>query len=192
MDEFIRQLTHDNKQFENQWPDIYDKLKKLLDANPKTDLVIVKVKSLDALVDYILADTEENIHTKIGFLEITITQCTDDPKPSLNELVRIFCRVLDISNTNNLFNLTFLEKFYYKARLGEELSKNLSVDLIDTIFNCLQKHEFLDKNLNTETQQTWEHFLSRGVFSPLSCDINKLNYEDTMPNMRSSFQHLYR
>ncbi|CAF3723633.1 unnamed protein product [Rotaria sordida] len=192
MDEFIRQLTHDNEQFEKQWPDIYNKLNKLLNVNSEIDLLIVKVKSLDALVDYILADTEKVIQIKLTFLDIVIKQCIDDLRPSLNELVRIFCRILDISNTNNLFYLTFLEKFYYKAQLGEELSKNSSTDLIDSIFNCLQKHEFLDKNLDTKIQETWKHFLSRGVFSPLSSDKNKLNYEDTMTNMRSSFQKLYR
>ncbi|CAF4671529.1 unnamed protein product [Rotaria sp. Silwood1] len=192
MEEFIRQLTHDNKQFENQWPDIFNKLNKLLNTNSEIDLMIAKIKSLDALVDYILADTEVILYLKLTFLEIIIKQCIDDPKPSLNELVRIFCRILNILNTNNLFYLTFLQNFYFIFRLGEELTKNLSNDLIDIIFNCLQKHEFLDKNFDSKIHEAWEYFVTRGIFTPITMDKNKLNYEDTMIHMRSSFQQLYR
>jgi hypothetical protein len=192
MDEYIRQLTHDNQQLANDWPNIFDKLHKLSISIPETNQPIFKVKSLDALVDYVLADTEEVAQIKTSFIEITIKKFTNDPLPSLDELVRIFCRVLEVPNTNNLLNLTFLQKFYYGFRLGEHLSSLPSVDLIDLILICLQKHEYLNENFNGQMQEKWCNFLSRGIFSPLSCDKNKLNYEQTMIKMRSNFQQLYR
>jgi len=192
MEEYIRQLTHDNKQLQNDWSNIFEKLHKLSISSPEIDQRIFKVKSLDALVDYVLADTEVVVQLKETFLEITIQKFTNDPLPSLDELVRIFCRVLEVPNTNNLLNLTFLEKFYYGFRLGERLSSLPSVDLIDLILICLQKHEYLNENFNGQMQEKWCNFLSRGIFSPLNSDKNKLNYEQTMIKMRSHFQQLYR
>jgi hypothetical protein len=192
MDEYIRQLTHDNQQFGREWPSTFDKLHKLSIDIPEIDQPTFKVKSLEALVDYVLADTEEIAQIKTTFLEITIKKFINDPLPSLDELVRIFCRVLELPNTNHLFNLIFLQKFYSLFRLGEHLSSLPSVDLIDSILICLKKHEFLDQNFDNQMQGKWSHFLSQTIFSSLICDKNKLNDEQTMNKMRSSFQQLYR
>ncbi|CAM4771267.1 unnamed protein product [Rotaria magnacalcarata] len=192
MEELIQQLTHNNQQFEEQWPTLHTQLHKLSIDSSEVDSVIVKVKSLDALVDYILADTEEFLYVKLVMTEKVITYAIEDPIPPFDELTRIFCRVLNVSNTNNLFNLSFLEKFFYVTRIGEELSKISSAILIDSMFNHLEKHEFLNKNLDDKMKQSWQQFLSRGLFSSLSMDTNKLNSEATMNNMRSSFQRLYR
>jgi hypothetical protein len=192
MAEFIRQLPHDNQQLNNQWSGIFDKLHKLLKDIPEKDLPDAKVKLLDALVDYILADTDEVAQIKQTFVEVTIKTIKDDPLPSLTELVRIFCRVLDIPNTNNLLSLTFLKEIHYKFQLGKRLSVGPSVDLIDSIFISLQKHEFLNKDLGKNSQEQWKYFLSRAAFSPLSSDTNKFNEEKTMSQMTRSFQQLYR
>jgi hypothetical protein len=193
MDEYIRQLTHDNEQLANQWPDVFDKLHKLSIGISESDQPIVKVKALDALADYVLADNEEVAQIKSSFVEITMKKLTVDSLPELNALVRIFRRVLEIPNTNNLLHFTFLQKFYYHFRLGEHLSEMPSVDLIDSILTCLQKHEFFDQNFtNKNMQDNWTDFVSRSLFSSLSCDANKLSYEQTMTNMRSHFQQLYR
>ncbi len=193
MDEYIRQLTHDNEQMNNQWPDIFQKLHKLSIDIPNVDQPNFKVKCLDALVDYILVDTEDIVQIKISFVEITMKKFIDDPLPSLDELVRIFCRILEISNTNKSLNLIFLRTFYYQFQLGKRLlSLPLSINLIEVIFNCLQKHDFFNKNFTDNMEEKWKEFLSRTIFSPLSCDTNKLNYEETMPYIRSQFQQLYR
>ncbi|CAF3691039.1 unnamed protein product [Rotaria socialis] len=192
MEELIRQLTHDNQQFEEQWPTLHTQLHELSVDRSEIDSVIVKVKSLDALVDYILADTEKFLHVKLVLAENVIKHVIENPTPPFDELTRIFCRVLDVSNTNNLFNLSFLEKFLYVTRIGEELSKIPSVNLIDSIFNHLEKHEFSNQNFDDKMKQSWRQFLSEGLLSPLSMDVNKLNSEATMNNMRSSFQRLYR
>jgi len=192
MDEFIRHLPHDSSQLQSQWPDIFNTLNKLSIDIPKTDQPTFKVKCLDALVDYILADNEEITIIKSTFIETTIKKLTNDPLPSLDEVIPIFCRVLDVPNTTNLLNLTFLQTFYSQYRLGERLSKIPSIDLIDLFLNCLQKHEFSDQDSDKKIQEQWKQFLSRNVFSRLTCDINKINYEQTMTNMRSSFQQLFR
>lgn len=188
MEEYIRQLPHDNQQLEKQWPEIFDKLQKL-SRDISED---VKVKSLDALVDYVIADNEEFVQIKATFIEITIKKFIDDPLPSLNELVRIFCRILEISNADNLLQLTFLQQIYRQFRLAERLSKPLSIDLINQILISLQKHEFLNKNFNEKNLKKWSEFISQSMFSMISSDRNKLNYEETMNTMRSDFQQLYR
>ncbi|CAF1064963.1 unnamed protein product [Adineta steineri] len=192
MDEFIRQLTHDNTQFDNQWPDTFTKLHKLPDDIPDIDQPTFKVKSLNALVDYVLEDNEAISGTKSIFIDKTIQNLLKDPLPSLDELVQIFCRVLNIPNTNKLLQIKFLQKFYYQYRLGERLSKSPSVELIDSILGCLQKHELLNKESNDKVQDEWKQFLTRSMFSPLDMDTNKINHKETMIIMRSHFQHLYR
>jgi hypothetical protein len=188
MDEFIRQLTHDKEQLNNQWPEIFKTINTLSSGISEND----KVKALDALVDYVLTEAGEVAQIKTSFIEKIIKELMDAPLPSLAELVRIFCRVLEISNTNNSINLIFLKTFYYQFRLAKVLSVDPSVDLIDSIFICLQKHEFSDKTLDKNMKEDWKHFLSRGMFSPLSMDTNKFNNEQTMPKMTRSFQQLFR
>ena len=188
MDEFIRQVSHDNDQLNNQWPDIFKTINTLSSDISEND----KVKALDALVDYVLTDAGKVAQIKTTFVERIITQLINTPVPSLSELVRIFCRVLEIPNTNNPLNLIFLKKFYYQFQLAKLLSADPSVDLIDSIFNCLQKHEFSDKTLDKSMKEDWKNFLSRGMFSPLSMDTNKFNNEQTMSKMTRSFQQLFR
>ena len=67
MDAYIRQLPHDNEQLNNQWPNIFDALNRLSNNIPDAEQTSFKVKSLDALLDYVLADTEpfEQIKKKL-------------------------------------------------------------------------------------------------------------------------------
>jgi hypothetical protein len=192
MDEYIRQLTHDNQQLNNQWPDVLDRLQKLSINIPEMDQTSFKVKSLDALVDYVLADIEPVEQIKKSFLEITIKKFMNDPLPSLDELVRIFCRVLELPDINKILNFLFLQTFYSSFRLGVRLSSDPSVDLIETIFQYLKKHDFYNRNFQDKMQENWTQFLSRNMFSSLSCDSNKLNNDETMTRMQSQFQQLYR
>ena len=192
MGDFIRQLTHDNQQLSNQWPEIHDKIYEILNDVPENDQSEIKVKELNALADYILADIEELIELKLILVETIIKTTTDDPIPSVADLVPIFCRVLGVPDTNNLLNLTFIEKFYNGFQLGERLSVIPSIDLIDLILNCLQKHEFTDETLDVVIRDQWDYFLSRVVFTPITSDTNNLNNENTMIHMRSSFQQLCR
>ena len=97
----------------------------------------------------------------------------DDPLPPLEDLVRIFCRVLELKDINNQLNFTFLRTFYYTFRIGGRLASGPSVNLIETVFQCLMKHEFNDQDFHGKMQESWCDFLSRGMFSPLTCDQNK-------------------
>lgn len=191
-EEFIRHLSHDNQQLENEWPALFTQIQKFSFNGTENDLLVVKVKLLDALVDYVLADKEPMSQIKSTFLETIIESVLREQSPPLDELVRIFCRVFDVPNTNNLFNVAFIQAFFFKTRLGERLSKVPCVDLIDSILNSIEKHQFLDTDFDTKLFEKWEKLLTRGIFSPLTINTNKLNYEHMVTTMRSSFQRLYR
>ena len=123
---------------------------------------------MDALVDCILAYSEETIEIKLVFTKTTVERLTNDPKPPLAELVRIFCRVLHVSRINNLLNLTLLEVVYVQFQPCKDLSVVSTIDLFHSTFNSLYKHELSNKNFNATMQEKWTHFLSRNVFSRIN------------------------
>ena len=192
MDTFIRQVPHDNTELNNQWPTIFDRLNKLSRDIPENNASSYKIKCIDALVDYVLADDEEFEQIKLSFIEQTLNKLPNDPSIPNGELVRIFCRLLDVQKTNKAINLKLVRKMYYFYRLGERLCNNGNIQLIDQIFHSLQKQDFSNNNLSKKMQEDWKEFVSRGLFSHLSSDGNKLNKSETMDAMRSSYQQLYR
>ncbi|UJR31959.1 hypothetical protein I4U23_019432 [Adineta vaga] len=192
MDVLIRQLPHDNDQLESQWPAIFDQFHKLSINISETDQPSFKIKSLDALTDYVAADNEQCANIKLTFIDVTLKTLSNGPLPSNDELVRIFCHLLDVPDTNKMLNLRLIEKVYYTYRLGERLCNDGCVDLMEKILLCLQKHEFSKKNCDVKVEEQWKYFLTRGMFSPISSDVNKLNKLETMMIMRSSYQQFYR
>ncbi|CAF1200313.1 unnamed protein product [Rotaria sp. Silwood1] len=197
MDEFIRQLTHDEQQFDNQWSNIYDRLHKMFNEYQEkhTDISNFKVKVLDALVDYVLAESTydcESFSVKVIFIENTVKLLVGDPLPSLTDLVRLLRRVLDTNNIFHKWHLHCIKTFHYQFRLCERLSSTKSIDLIESIFQGLQKHSFSNDQTDKKTQEKWKEFLSNIMFSSLSMDKNVLNHEETMLAMRPAYQQLFR
>ncbi|CAF5118482.1 unnamed protein product, partial [Rotaria magnacalcarata] len=197
MDKFIRELTHDDELFEKQWPNTFDQLRKLYNEyeEKNIDMSSVKVEILDALIDYVFAESSnhsEPIYVKFAFIDNVVKTLTDDPLPPLDEMVRILRRILD---TNKLFNkwyLACIEVLHYKLRIFERLSSTKSSDLIKSIFQSLEKHSFSNEQTDSATQEKWREFLSREMFSALLMDTNELNLEETMLVMRPVYQQLFR
>ena len=190
MEEYLRQLTHDNELFEKSWPSIFDRVNQLSTGIADVDQMAFKVNTLNALVDYVLADHEPVIPFKITLLEMTMKKALDEPLPSLDELVRVFCRVLEVDDVNDEYNVLFLRKFYYQFSLGECLSALPSVNLIESIMACVQKHAFRKEDFKDAMQEKWKELLSRDLFSPITTR-NKFNNDETISKMRNQFQHFY-
>ena len=190
MEEYLRQLTHDNEPFEQSWPTIFDRLHRLSNDISDDDVMSFKANTLNALVDYVLTDHEPVITLKVTFLETVMSKVSTDPRPPLDELVRIFCRVLEVEDVNDQYHVIFLGKFYYQFSLGERLSALPSVNLIESILTCLQKHRFRNEDFKDSMQDKWKELLSRGLFSPISTR-NKFNNDETVTHMRNQFQQFY-
>ncbi|CAF0879631.1 unnamed protein product [Adineta ricciae] len=192
MDEFIRQLPHDNAQLNTQWPDIFDRLFKLANQIPESDLSSFKIKCLSALLNYVVEDQEEYVTDKATLIHTVLENLFQHPLPPLEEITRMFCHLLDISNKNRMINLALIQKIYSGYRLGERLRQKESVDLIEKILFSLEKFDFADEGFNLKVQGQWDDLLSKGVFSAIVCDNNKLTELELMTNMRSAYQHFYR
>lgn len=192
MEEYLRQLTHDNEQLATSWPKVFEQLHKLSIDIPDDEQLSFKVNTLNALVDYVLVDNEPLVNHKVTFLESVLQKVSDKPLIPLEELVRILCRVLDVDDVNDEYNVVFLRRFYFQLALGERLSELPSVNLIESILTSLQKHSFLNGNFKDQMQEKWKELLSRGLFSPITSDRNKLNSDQTITHMRSQFQHFYK
>ena len=183
--------------FEKQWSQASDRLHQLSKdcSATNTDIPVFKVKTLNALVDYVLAEpaaSPQPVHHKFVLIDEVAKTCASDPLPSVIDLVHIFRRALDTANIFDMWHLAFIEAFYCQFRLGERLSSGPSVDLIELIFKSLQNHSFSNENSNTEIQNKWQNFLSKRMFSTCTTDSNALNAEQTVLAMRSTFQQLYR
>ena len=192
MEEYLRQLTHDNELFETSWPKVFGELHKLCIDIPDDEQLSFKVNTLNALVDYILVDNEPLITVKVTFFEKVFKEVLDEPLVPLEELVGIFCRVLEVDDVNDEYNVVFLRRFFAQFALGKRLSELPSVNLIESILISLQKHPFLNGHFKDQMHEKWKEFLSRGLFSPITSDRNKLNSDQTITHMRSQFQHFYK
>ncbi|CAF4634898.1 unnamed protein product [Rotaria sp. Silwood1] len=197
MDKFIRQLTHDNRAFQDQWPNTFDKIHELIDncEQKNTNILVFKIKALDAIVDYILAEpitSEEPVYVKIALIKLILKFIINDPLPSLTDIARHFQRILDVNNIFNEWYLSCIEAFHYECQLFQGLSSTKSIDSIGSIFQSLQKHPFLNDQTNKDMEEKWQEYLSRRLFSPLTMDTNVLNREETMVAMRSTFQQFFR
>ena len=197
MDKFIQELTHDNDLFEKQWPKTFDQLRQLLDDcnKNKIDIPDFKVKALNALVDYVLAEaaaSHQPVKFKLALVDVVTRICAEDPLPPFSDLVHIFLRVLDEADIFDMWHINCIEAFYCKFSLGKRLSSGPSVDLIESIFKSLEKHSFLNEKSNPEVQKKWQAFVSKQMFSTYTTDSNRLNIEQTMLVMRPDFQQLYR
>ena len=198
VEEFFRELTHDNDLFDQQWSNVSDRLENVffddLHTN-KNNPIGFKTKTLDCLVDYILAEpnpSEKKVYSKQLIVERILQVCADDSQPPLSEIVRVLRRIIDLPDIYNQWYLTCIQTFQYKFRLYEQLISSKSVDLIESILQSLEKHSFLNGQVDKQTEEHWTEYLSRRLFSPLTMDSNKLNREDLMLIMRPAFQKFFR
>ena len=195
--EFIQQLTHDEEEFEKRWSETYDQLNRLFNSLEEEDAgnETFKVKALDALVDYILAEPNLTLtqdHVKMIFVEKVVKHCAEEPSPSLTELVRLVRRILDRDNIFNQWYLSSIEAFHFKFELCKQLIATESFDLIQSFLESLQKHAFLNDQSDKSTEENWQQYLSQRMFSQLTSQSNKLNNETAMTAIRPTFQQILR
>ena len=196
-DDFIRQLTHDDQEFEEQWSITFEQLRRHFDQFDEDDPELVKMKSraLDALVDYVQAEPNPSvkpISVKFIFVQLVAKHCAQDPVPSLAEVVRVACRILDSDAIYNAWHLAALEALHSTFRLCQRLTTAKSYDLIESFLRSLQRHAFLDDHADQGTQNSWQQYLSKHLFSGLCCDSNQLNDETTMIALRPLYQQIFR
>lgn len=192
MEDYLRQLTHENELFQTSWPEIFRQLHQLSVDIPDAEQLSFKVNTLNALVDYILVDKEPVTNLKATFIETLLQKVSTEPLVPLEDLVRIFGRVLEVKDINDEYNVVFLRKFLYQFALGARLLELPSVNLIESILIYLQKHSFLDGDFKDKMQDKWKELLTRGIFSPITSDRNRLNNDQAITHMRSQFQHFYK
>lgn len=192
MDEFLRQLPHDNDELLQQWPDIFDKCTKLLGNVSEADQATHTMNCLNALADYLMADHEEMAPIKLTLVVATMERLTGGPLPPANELASLFCRLLDASSTDDCLKFKLMQDMYYRYRLGEQLCNQECVESIERILCCLQKHAFTTEEMSSDVQERWKEFLAAGIFRTANYDRNKLNNEEIMLRMRRTFQLFFR
>ena len=154
-DDFIRRLTHDDNEFEEQWSHTFEQLRRLFDQYDEDDpeLAKVKIRALDALVDYVQAEANPSvkpIQVKFIFVTAVAKHCAQDPMPSLAEVVRVTCRILDSDAIYNAWHLGALEALHFAFGLCEQLTTAKSYDLIESFLRSLLKHAFLNDQADTK------------------------------------------
>ena len=192
MDEVIRQLTHDNQLFHEQWPTNSTQLFKSALNIPDEEKSSATLKVLNALFDYLQVDNEEFHSTKTTFIQVTIDKLGGKDAIDLEVLANVFCRALDVLNPYRTLTLIYVEKIYNHFRLGERLVAVPLVNMIEKILDSLQRQEFRHEKFETKLEEKWKSFLGRNLFSAMDSDNNKLNHSTVMLASRTRFQQLYR
>ncbi|CAF0844664.1 unnamed protein product [Rotaria sordida] len=186
MDEIIKQLTHDNNLLEQQWSDIFSRIE---EASIPNDSKLI----LNALVDYLLTEPIDSLPCLLKYLLITMVieqLIKKEVSIEINDLINVFIRILDSSRVDRLY-LKFLETIYKNFEIGERLcSTPIKTDLIEKILQSLQKKTFVF-NSNEDTEK-WETFLTQTIFSNSTNDMNILNKQDIIEEMKANFQQFYK
>lgn len=185
MDDLIRQLTHDEQQLEEQWPDVYSALH---EATIPDDAKLV----LNALLDYVLAEpsnaSPSMIKETLVTLVIDLLHRSSAPM-STNDLVDVFTRAIDASR-DDLWSLHFAKALYDKLRIGKQLSEpSVKTELVEQILQSVQKRTLIfdaKRELNA-----WQSFLTGSVFSAASTDATNINQPVIIEEMKGTFQQFY-
>ncbi|CAF0785788.1 unnamed protein product [Didymodactylos carnosus] len=197
MDKILSSLTHDNQEFEKQWPDTFQKIQRSTQQNAQEIN-----QTVSAFAGYIRAEKQSS--TKSYGKEAMINGLTKRLHEQMHDtgikmddiletLLDVFISVLSDDNTS-LLNLLFLKAIYSNFRLGEYLSEHQphSAKHVKRIITCLKNNTFkFNVNNNVNNYDGWRDFLCRYLFSQLSSDKNKLD-ENTMQESRNEFQQLCR
>jgi len=187
MDEFIRQLTHNNNEFQNQWNNI----------NKQSQEISISVdgkKILNVLADYVIDEPQDQLpcSAKFVFVKNIIKRIIkENLSISIDDIVQVFTRVLD-EYTNGCWHLNFIESIYTEFNLGKCLcSQPIQTHLIEQIFLSLEKKLFV--NQIKDDDKKWEFFLVNNVFyNNSTISLITLNNKEAMKVMRKSYQELYR
>jgi hypothetical protein len=187
MDEFIRQLTHDNKLFQNQWNDINKRFQ-------ETSTSVGGKSILNALADYVIDEPHELLPCPIKFVcvqNIIKRIVKENLSISIDEVVQVFTRVLD-GYVTGCWHLNFIETIYNEFNLAKSLcSIPPQMSLIEQIFTSLQKKSFV--NQIKDDDKKWEYFLVNNVFhNNSSSNLIRLNNKEVIKVMRRPYQQLYR
>jgi hypothetical protein len=192
MDKFIRQLTHDDTELEQQWSQHFNRLYQESINIPSDERSMYNIRVIEALIEYIQADREEHHENKCQYIRLIIEQSLEPLEVSLVDLIRLFCHAFNLSSITNPLNLILLETFYSKFRLGEQLSKHTSTNLIVNLFQSFQQQTFDDEHCPTNLKYRWTQLMARTIFSQIDTDKNKLNHSSIMQENRAGFQQFYR
>jgi hypothetical protein len=187
MDEFIRQLTHDNKLFQSEWNNINKRFQ-------ETSTSVGGNSILNALADYVIDEPQDELPCSIKFVfikNIIKRIIKENLLISISDIVQVFLRVLD-GYENGCWHLNFIETIYTEFNLGKCLcSQPIQTHLIELIFRSLEKKSFV--NQIKDDDKKWEVFLVKNVFyNSSTISLTTLNNKETMKIMRKDYQELYR
>ncbi len=187
MDEFIRELTHDNDVFQNQWNQI----------NKSSEGISISIEGktvLNALADYVIDEPNDRLpcSIKFDFIKNIIKRIIkENLSIPISDIVQVFLRVLD-GYENGCWHLNFIELIYTEFNLGKCLcSQPIQTHLIEQIFKSIEKKTFV--NEIKDHDKKWQYFLVNNLFYQNSTiSFTTLNNIEVMKLMRKDYQELYR
>ncbi|CAF3128180.1 unnamed protein product [Rotaria socialis] len=116
--------------------------------------------------------SNEPIYSKKVFVKSILNFVVDEPQPSLTEIVHDIRRILDAHHVINQWYLFCLETIRSEFQLFAQLSSTKSYSLIKSIFKGLQKYSFVNDKVDKVTEEKWQEYLSRCVFSSSRLNTN--------------------
>lgn len=188
MDEFIRQLPHENQLFQDQWPKNLTKLHKFSLEDKKH----CNIKVLKAIFQYVHEEKVEFHMIKGIFVRTTIEHLAEKETTDLESLVEIFARGFAELNCYHELTLIFIESIYGQFQIGARIASQNEKTLVEKIFTSLKRQNFHRDQFQKNLEEQWKHFLTRRLFSPITSDKNRLDSPEVMNMSTTSFQHLFK
>lgn len=189
MEDFIRNITHDEHKFNDDWPENRTKLWKFVqEKNIDTPLNVYQ-----AFIDYVDED-QGTFHTlKLVFIEqFAELLCQEYPLP-LDEAFPIFMRLFNFKDINHWPNLTLLESFNHHLQIGNRIAAERSKTYLDKIVEVLIQHPFINETLlNVQLIERWTNLLCRGLLVKMIPHKNDSSYQESLDFARGPFQKLFR
>lgn len=183
MDEFLRQLTHENDLFEQQWPDTFSTIDDSSIPNETR-------RVLTALVDYVREDQSASDLKDLLITKVIHRLINDVESIAIDDLVYVFTRCLE-SKRNDPLTLHFLTEIYREFELGNRLSTlPWKTNFIGQVLRSLQQQKFAFAS--EEIEEKWQELFTRHVFSSSITDDNVLNNETMIKAAPADFQAFFR
>lgn len=183
MDEFLRQLTHENDLFAQQWPDTFSTIDDSSIPNETR-------RVLTALVDYVREDQSASDLKDLLITKVIHRLINDVESIAIDDLVYVFTRCLE-SKRNDPLTLHFLTEIYREFELGNRLSTlPWKTNFIGQVLRSLQQQKFAFAS--EEIEEKWQELFTRHVFSSSITDDNVLNNETMIKATPADFQAFFR
>ena len=183
MDEFLRQLTHENDLFEQQWPDTFSTIE---DSSIPND----PRRVLTALVDYVREDQSTSDLKDLLISKVVHRLISDVESIAIDDLVHVFTRCLE-NKRNDPLSLHFLTEIYREFELGNRLSTlPWKTNFIGQVLQSLQQQTFVFASEAIE--EKWQELFTQYVFSCSITDDNILNNETMIKATPADFQAFFR